>query len=150
MSIFARLHMAKKAKNNLISTNISRYNNYTMAKKILIVDDQPDILTLLKDKFKFEGYEVLTATDGQEALKKAQEEGPDIVLLDLMLPKIDGFKVCGLLKADTRYQKIPVIMFSARAQESDKELAKEVGADLYLEKTADINQVSAAVKSILS
>jgi len=142
--------MAKKAKNNLISTNISRYNNYTMAKKILIVDDQPDILTLLKDKFKFEGYEVLTATDGQEALKKAQEEGPDIVLLDLMLPKIDGFKVCGLLKADTRYQKIPVIMFSARAQESDKELAKEVGADLYLEKTADINQVSAAVKSILS
>lgn len=105
-----------------------------MAKRILLVDDEPNIVLLLETRLKANGYEVLTAMDGVTALETAKKEKPDLIILDLMLPKMDGYKVCALLKKDARYTKIPVLMFTARAQEEDVKLGEEAGADAYLTK----------------
>lgn len=105
-----------------------------MTKKILLVDDEPNIILLLEARLKANGYEVASAGDGLTALEMAKREKPDLMILDLMLPKMDGYKVCGLLKKDTRYSKMPVILFTARAQEADVRLGEEVGADAYITK----------------
>src|SRR5678816_3655739 len=82
--------------------------------RVLVVDDEPDLVRILQFGLKAAGYEVESASDGQEGLKKAREMKPDIILLDLMLPKLDGYKVCRLLKFDERYEHIPIIILSAR------------------------------------
>ena len=106
-----------------------------MAKyKILLVDDEEDMVETVKVRLEANDYEVSVAADGVEGLDKARQEKPDLMILDLMLPKMDGYKVCGLLKKDARYAKIPIILFTARAQESDEKLGEEVGADAYLGK----------------
>ena len=103
-------------------------------KRILIVDDEEGIVKVVKMYLEHNRYEVITANDGQEGLRKAKTEKPDLIVLDLMLPKMDGYKVCGLLKKDARYTKTPVILFTARAQEKDVKLGEEVGADAYITK----------------
>ena len=103
-------------------------------KKILVVDDEPGIVELLEMRLKATGYEVSSAYDGVEALEKAKREKPDLVILDLMLPKMDGYKVCALLKKDARYARIPIVMFTARAQEEDRKMGLEAGADGYITK----------------
>lgn len=103
-------------------------------RRILIVDDEPHIVTMLKSRLTANGYEVITAVDGQEALEKARSEMPELVILDLMLPKLNGYKVCRMLKFDEKYRHIPIIMFSARAQESDQKMGMETGADAYVVK----------------
>lgn len=103
-------------------------------KRILIVDDEEDILNVLKFRLEANNYEVLTASDGQEGLNKARTERPDLLILDLMLPKLDGYKVCRMLKFDESYKAIPIIMFTAKAQQKDEELGKEMGADAYIAK----------------
>jgi DNA-binding response OmpR family regulator len=108
-----------------------------MGKKILLVDDEPYIVLLVETRLKAEGYEVVSAMDGVEALEKAKKEMPDLIILDLMLPKMDGYKVCGLLKRDARYARIPIVLFTARAQEEDRKLGSEAGADAYLTKPFD-------------
>lgn len=108
-----------------------------MAKKLLIVDDEPELLLLMAVRLKASGYEIFTASDGQRALEVAKKEGPDLIILDIMLPKMDGYKVCGLLKKDTRYANIPILLFSARAQTEDMKLGEEVGADAYITKPFD-------------
>ncbi len=106
-----------------------------MAKKrILLVDDEKDLVEMVKMRLEASGYEIIPAYDGQEALEKARSEKPDLIILDIMLPKMDGYKVCRMLKFDEKYKKIPIIMFTARAQESDKETGEEVGADGYIIK----------------
>ena len=105
-----------------------------MPKRILLVDDEPNILLLLGTRLRSEGFEVITAKDGQVGLEAAKKERPDLIILDLMLPKMDGYKVCGLLKKDSRYAKIPILMFTARGQEEDRKLGMEVGADAYITK----------------
>jgi len=105
-----------------------------MGKKILVVDDEIQLVEMVKLRLQANGYIVLTAGDGQEALEKARKEKPDLIILDLMLPKIDGYKVCRMLEFDEKYKKIPILMFTARAQESDKKLCEEVGADGYITK----------------
>jgi len=105
-----------------------------MAKKILIVDDEPSLVMLVSTRLKTHGYEVISAGDGQTGLDMAKKEKPDLIILDLMLPKMDGYKVCGLLKKDTRYSKIPIILFSARDQEEDKIQGMELGANAYIAK----------------
>ena len=105
-----------------------------MTKRILLVDDEPYIVLTVSTRLKGNGYEVITAEDGQAGLDMARKEKPDLIILDLMLPKIDGFKVCGLLKRDIRYSKIPVVIFTAKAQEEDQRLGQEMGADAYLIK----------------
>ena len=103
-------------------------------KRILIVDDEEGIIKVVKMYLEHNRYEVITANDGQVGLEKAKTEKPDLIVLDLMLPKINGYKVCGLLKKDTRYAKTPVILFTAKAQEKDIKLGEEVGADAYITK----------------
>ena len=103
-------------------------------KRILIVDDEKDLVETLAFRLEANNYEVISACDGQEGLDRARKEKPDLIILDLMLPKMDGYKVCGLLKADIRYNKIPIIMFTARAQEADKKTGEEAGANAYITK----------------
>jgi DNA-binding response OmpR family regulator len=103
-------------------------------RKILLVDDEEDLIKTVAFRLEANGYDVCSASDGLAAMEKAHRERPDLIILDLMLPKIDGYKVCGLLKKDSRYSAIPIIMFSARAQDSDVQMGKEMGADAYISK----------------
>lgn len=121
-----------------------------MQKKILIVDDEPQLVELLKARLEANHYEVIHAGDGLSALEKARREKPDLVILDLMLPKMDGYKVCALLKKDARYAKIPVLMFSARAQDTDVRLGEEVGADAYLTKPFDAQTLLNKIEELLN
>lgn len=118
-------------------------------KRILIVDDEKDLVETIVFQLEGAGYEVIAAYDGQEALEKAKKEKPDIIILDLMLPKMDGYKMCGLLKADARYHKIPIILFTARAQESDRKLGEEMGADAYITKPFELEVLLAKIKELL-
>jgi two-component system, OmpR family, alkaline phosphatase synthesis response regulator PhoP len=120
-----------------------------MAKKILVVDDEKDLVETVTFRLQASGYEVISAYDGQEGLEKAKKEKPDLIILDLMLPRMDGYKVCGLLKADSRYSKIPIILFTARAQESDKKMGEEVGGDAYITKPFDPPALLAKIKELL-
>ena len=119
------------------------------SKRILIVDDEDGIVKLVKMYLEHHRYEVITADDGQEGLEKAKTDKPDLIVLDLMLPKINGYKVCGLLKKDTRYAKIPVILFTAKTQEKDAKLGEEVGADAYLTKPFEPEVLLAKIKELL-
>jgi len=110
-------------------------------KKILIVDDEPDIVETLKFLVESEGFDCITALDGEEALKKAKELNPDLMVLDVMLPKINGYKVCRLLKFDNKYKHIPILMVTARSQEEDRIIGEETGADEYITKPFDINNI---------
>ncbi|MFC1631512.1 response regulator transcription factor [Candidatus Omnitrophota bacterium] len=118
-------------------------------KKILIVDDEMEMVEMIQMRLEANNYQVLTAYDGQVGLEKAQKEGPDLIILDLMLPKMDGYKVCGLLKKDARFSKIPIIMFSARAQEEDKKLGEELGADAYITKPFEPAILLGKIKELL-
>ncbi len=120
-----------------------------MAKRILVVEDEADLVKAIQIRLEQAGYETLVAYNGQEALEKTRKEKPDLIILDLMLPKIDGYKVCGLLKADTRYNKIPIVMLTARAQESDEKLGLELGADAYITKPFQHEVVLAKIKELL-
>jgi len=119
-------------------------------KHILIVDDEPDLVEMVKTRLEANGYRISAAYDGQEALNKVKMEKPDLIILDIMLPKLDGYKVCGLLKADMKYNAIPIIMFTARAQESDLAMGKEAGADAYVTKPFDPVVLMDKIKGLLS
>ena len=118
-------------------------------KKILLVEDEKVLIETVTLRLEAAGYEVIPAYDGREGLEKAKREKPDLIILDLMLPKMDGYKVCGLLKADTRYNKIPIIMFTARAQESDKKMGQEVGADAYITKPFEPQLLLEKIRELL-
>lgn len=120
-----------------------------MAKKILVTEDSPTVLEIIKETLKDAGYEVIGAVDGQEALDKARKEGPDLIILDLMLPKIDGYKVCRMLKFDEKYKRIPIVMFTARSDDRDRKLGKEVGADIYLTKPFESQVLLEKIKELL-
>ena len=117
--------------------------------RILLVDDEPIIVKAVEKRLQAEGYEVLVAADGQEALEKAKKENPNLIILDLMLPKMDGYKVCALLKKDIRYAQTPIVMFTARAQESDETLGLECGADAYLKKPFNSQELLEKIKGLL-
>lgn len=120
-----------------------------MAKKILIVDDEQDIVETLQFVLETDGYECITAFDGESALNLAKTEKPDLMILDVMLPKINGYKICRLLKFDSKYKDIPILMVTARSQDEDKVIGEETGADEYITKPFDINFVSQRVKEYL-
>lgn len=115
----------------------------TNMNKILLVDDEKDIITLVSSRLKTAGYEVVTAVDGFEALAKAKSEKPDLIILDLMLPKMDGYQVCRLLKFDSTTAQIPIIMFTARAE------GEKAGADAYLTKPFEPETLLAKIKELL-
>ena len=105
-----------------------------MSKRILVVDDEEDMLFAVRLQLEQSGYTILTAKDGKAGLDLARTEKPDLIILDLMLPKLDGYKVCRMLKFDQKYKNIPVILFTARVQYKDAKLGYEVGADAYITK----------------
>jgi two-component system, OmpR family, alkaline phosphatase synthesis response regulator PhoP len=117
--------------------------------RVLVVDDEPDLIRILQFGLQSINFHVETASDGQEALKKAREMKPDIILLDLMLPKLDGYKVCRLLKFDERYKNIPIIILSARTQEGDQLLAMEMGANRFITKPYDFGEVLGHIEALL-
>ena len=117
--------------------------------RILIVDDEPSIVKMVGKRLEVEGFEVLIAMDGQEGLAKAQAESPDLVILDLMLPKLNGYEVCTMLKQDTRYQKIPVLLFTAKAQAKDEQLGMECGANAYMRKPFQGKELVEKIRSLL-
>ena len=115
--------------------------------RILIVDDEPDLLTVLKIGLETEGYEVLTASDGEQGLAIARQAMPDLMVLDLMLPRMDGYKVCRTLKFDERYKRIPIFILSARSGETDRRLALELGADEFHSKPYNMRELVARVRA---
>jgi two-component system, OmpR family, alkaline phosphatase synthesis response regulator PhoP len=117
--------------------------------RVLVVDDEPDLIRILEFGLRAAGYQVEIAADGQEGLKKAREIRPDIILLDLMLPKLDGYKVCRLLKFDERYRQIPIIILSARTQEGDQALAKEMGANRFVTKPYEFSEILGHIEALL-
>jgi len=115
--------------------------------KILIVEDEPNMVAGLRDNFEFEGYQVLTASDGVAGLERALSESPDIVILDVMMPRMSGLDVCKQLKA--KKPSMPIIMLTARGQEVDKVVGLELGADDYVTKPFSIRELLARVKAVL-
>jgi DNA-binding response OmpR family regulator len=115
--------------------------------KILVVEDEPNMVAGLRDNFEFEGYQVITAADGVEGLRRALEESPDLVVLDVMMPRMSGLEVCRQLRAQRA--AIPIIMLTARGQEVDKVVGLELGADDYVTKPFSIRELLARVKAIL-
>lgn len=115
--------------------------------RILIVEDEPNMVAGLRDNFEFEGYEVITAPDGVAGLDRALNEAPDLVILDVMMPRMSGLDVCTQLKS--KRPSVPIIMLTARGQEVDKVVGLELGADDYVTKPFSIRELLARVKAVL-
>jgi DNA-binding response OmpR family regulator len=116
-------------------------------KRILVIEDEPRMLLGLRDNLELEGYEVQTAADGDEGLAKAASFNPDLVILDVMLPKKNGFDVCRELRG--RSSSLPIVMLTARSAETDKVLGLELGADDYVTKPFSITELLARVRAVL-
>ncbi|NWF74955.1 MAG: response regulator [Nitrospirae bacterium] len=123
-----------------------------MAKKnkILIVDDAIDTVELLKKRFISEGYETAEAYNGEEGLQKVAEYNPDLIVLDVMMPKIDGYEVCRKLKSNEKTKYIPILMLTAKGEVESKVKGLDIGADDYLAKPFDYKELSARIRSLLS
>jgi len=121
-----------------------------MAKgKVLVVDDEIYIVHILDFSLGMEGYEVLTALDGEQAVEKARAEQPDLIVLDIMMPKLDGYETCKLLKADETTKNIPVILLSAKGRNVDQKIGFEVGADDYITKPFSPRKLVERINAIL-
>jgi len=118
-------------------------------KRILIIEDEPYMVELLKTRLEANNYEVIVAYDGMEGWRKARNEHPDLILLDIMLPGMDGFKICKLLKHDVRYRNVPIIMLTARANKEDMMMGKEAGADAYIAKPFDSKLLIQKIEELL-
>ncbi len=121
-----------------------------MAKgRILVVDDEIYIVHILDFSLGMEGYEVITALDGEQALEKARAEKPDLIVLDIMMPKLDGYETCKLLKAEVGTKDIPVILLSAKGRNVDQKIGFEVGADDYITKPFSPRKLVERINAIL-
>ncbi len=117
-----------------------------MAEKVLIVEDEPVLLETLAYNLRKHGYDVVMASDGWEAIKKSRIDSPDLIVLDVMLPGIDGFEVCRIVRQESN---VPILMLTARADEVDKVVGLEVGADDYMTKPFSLREFLARVKALL-
>jgi two-component system, OmpR family, alkaline phosphatase synthesis response regulator PhoP len=120
-----------------------------MGKKILLVDDEVDIVSMIQLRLEASGYEVIVASDGNQAYSMAKSASPDLIILDLMLPGMDGYQVCRLLKFDQNYKNIPIIMLTAKSQQEDKDWGQKVGADAYLTKPFKQEELLSKMKELL-
>jgi two-component system alkaline phosphatase synthesis response regulator PhoP len=120
-----------------------------MAKKILVIEDDPAISRLVDYSLRHEGYEVITAANGLEGIRKAHNEAPDLIILDVMLPGMDGFEICHRLRSEPDTAQLLILMFSAKAQEIDKNTGLKVGADDYLPKPAAPAEIVSRVAKLL-
>ncbi len=116
--------------------------------RILVVDDEPEAVELVEFNLKQAGYAVSTASDGAEALKKAHAQPPELIILDVMLPEMDGFEACKVLRLDPATARVPIIMLTAKAAEIDRVLGLELGADDYLTKPFSPRELLLRIKKI--
>jgi CheY-like chemotaxis protein len=117
---------------------------------VLIADDEEDIIRFVEINLRLEGLDVITANDGEEALRKALNERPSLILLDAMMPRMDGYEVCAKLRADERTFQMPIIMLTAKSLEADRALARSVGADDVIIKPFDPTELVDKVKTLLA
>ena len=117
--------------------------------KVLVVDDEVYILHILDFILGAESYDVVTATNGEQALQKVRDEKPDLVILDIMMPKLDGYETCRMIKNDNATKHIPVILLTAKGREIDQKLGREVGANDYITKPFSPNKLIERVQAIL-
>jgi DNA-binding response OmpR family regulator len=117
--------------------------------RILLVDDEPSIVKMVGKRLEVEGFDVLAAMDGQEGLAKAQAEQPDLIVLDLMLPRLNGYEVCTMLKQDVRYHRIPIVLFTAKAQDKDEKMGMECGANAYIRKPFRAQELMEKIHTLL-
>jgi len=120
-----------------------------VSKKILIVEDESDLVKLLKYNLEKEGFRVNYATDGSLALAEARRDPPDLVILDLMLPGLDGLEVCRQLRRNERFVRVPILILSARSEEADRVVGLELGADDYVTKPFSTREMIARVRALL-
>ena len=121
-----------------------------MAKqRILVVDDEEDLLELISYNLTKEGYRVSTAASGEEAMREARSNPPDLIVLDLLLPSVDGLEVCKLLKSDSRTKHVPIVMLTAKGEEADVVSGLELGADDYITKPFSPRVLAARIKAVL-
>lgn len=116
---------------------------------VLVIDDEKDLIELVRYNLEREGFDVLAAEDGSAGLELAQQHQPEIVVLDLMMPGIDGLEVCRQLRADARTRRLPIIMLTARAAEADRIVGLEIGADDYVTKPFSPRELVARIKAVL-
>jgi two-component system alkaline phosphatase synthesis response regulator PhoP len=117
--------------------------------KILVVDDEVYILHILDFILGAENYDVITASNGEQALQKVRDENPDLIVLDIMMPKLDGYETCRIIKNDPKTKLIPVILLTAKGREVDQKLGKEVGASDYITKPFSPSKLIERVQAIL-
>lgn len=117
--------------------------------KLLIVDDEKDFVDLLAERLALKGFDTIKAFNGREGLEKAHIEKPDIILLDIAMPEMNGYDVCEKLKIDKDYKNIPVIMLTAKFQPDDIEFGKGVGADAYLTKPVELEVLAHKINALL-
>ncbi|QXM07063.1 response regulator transcription factor [Crassaminicella indica] len=120
-----------------------------MKRSVLIIEDEINIIELLRINLENYGFDVMTAMTGEEGLEKTLKEFPDIILLDIMLPGMDGFEICKRIRREKTTSKIPIIMLTAKSEEMDKVLALEIGADDYITKPFGIRELVARIKAVL-
>ena len=120
-----------------------------MGKKVFIADDESGFVATLKSRLEFEGYDITTAPDGKAALEQIPVEKPDLVLLDIMMPNVNGYQVCRELKEDPDTSSIPILMLTAKSQESDKFWGMEAGADDYMTKPFDMDELIKKIERLL-
>lgn len=120
-----------------------------MSRSVLVVDDEPNIVLSIKFLMKQQGYEVRTASNGEEALQALNEKVPDLILLDVMMPKPDGYEVCQRIRATAKWKAIPVIMLTAKGREVEREKGFAMGADDYITKPFATQELVAKVQAIL-
>ncbi len=120
-----------------------------MKKRILVIEDDMHILAVLQKRLESAGYEVITASGGKEGFRKARMENPHLIILDLILPEMDGYEICNFLKKDKKYKEIPIIILSARSQERDIEEAKKAGAEAYFTKPFNHEELLAKIKELM-
>jgi len=121
-----------------------------MDKKILVIEDDPIALRFARYTLQQEGYQVITAPNGLEGLSKAKAEYPDLIILDIMLPGVDGFELCHRLRVATQTAQIPILMLTAKAQESDRQTGLRVGADDYLIKPVHPSEIVNRVNALIA
>lgn len=141
--------IVESARTNFPSGTQEKMDTLPTKHRILVVEDQAAIVDMVRMRLEANNYEVITAADGAEGLDKARKENPNLIILDVMLPKMDGYKVCKLLKADPRYNKIPIIISTGRTQQELRKLGKEVGADAYISKPFEAQMLLSKIKLLL-
>lgn len=137
----------ERRQSDRFATTITQSN---MNKRILVVDDEPDAVELIGFNLKAAGFDVITAEDGESALSKARQFFPDLIVLDVMLPAVDGLEVCKILRRNTATSCLPIVMLTARAGEIDRVLGLELGADDYLTKPFSPRELVLRIKNLLN